>query len=129
MVSGQELTPEDRSQILETMKQQEQCWNKGNLECYMEGYWQSDSLRFIGSRGLTFGWETTLNNYRRSYPDAAAMGYLTFEILSVEGIGPHHILVLGKWAIERPDGNLSGHYSLIWKKINGAWKIIVDHSS
>ena len=118
------------AEIRQIMAAQESAWNRGNLDQFMVGYWQSDSLRFIGSRGLTYGWAQTLANYKKSYPDSAAMGELHFEVISVEILAPDAAFVIGKWALARPEkGDLGGHFTLLWKKINGHWVIIADHSS
>ena len=84
VLSAQGIKPKDKSAILEIMASQEMSWNKGDLEGFMNGYWLSDSLRFIGKSGITYGWQPTLANYQRSYPDKAAMGKLKFTILRVE---------------------------------------------
>ncbi|MFN4256584.1 MAG: YybH family protein [Saprospiraceae bacterium] len=115
--------------IRQIMAAQEAAWNRGDLAAFMQGYWQSDSLRFIGSRGLTYGWQTTLNNYRKSYPDPETMGQLKFTILSVEQLAPTSAFVIGKWHLARTKGDLEGHYTLLWRKINGQWVIVADHSS
>lgn len=125
-VSGQ---PAVRT-IRNIMAEQEAAWNRGDLPAFMEGYWHSDSLRFIGSKGLTYGWQATLDNYRRGYPDRATMGTLKFTILSVEKLSRRSAFVVGKWHLARGDkGDLSGHYTLLWRKIRGHWVIVADHSS
>jgi len=115
--------------ILTVMHAQEIAWNNGDLTGFMEGYWHSDSLTFIGSRGLTRGWQTTLDNYKKSYPDVAAMGKLTFTILKVEQLDRKNAFVIGKWHLKRVKDELSGHYTLLWKKVDGKWVIVADHSS
>jgi len=115
--------------IAELMMKQEVCWSAGDIECFMEPYWRSDSLKFIGSKGLTYGWQQTLDNYKNSYPSAEAMGKLTFTNLYIEQLSKDYVSVIGKWHLEREKGNLEGHYSLIWKRMGGQWKIISDHSS
>ena len=115
--------------IREIMATQEAAWNKGDLEAFMEGYWKSDSLKFIGSKGLNYGWQKTLENYKRSYPDPAAMGKLTFSDVTVELISEDAAFVIGKWHLKRKAGDLSGYYTLLWKKIKGEWVIVADHSS
>tara|TARA_R110002049_G_scaffold305528_2_gene502424 strand:+ start:1966 stop:2424 length:459 start_codon:yes stop_codon:yes gene_type:complete len=115
--------------IEEKMAAQEVCWNNGDLACFMEVYWKSDSLKFIGSKGLNYGWQLTLDNYKTSYPNKTTMGVLTFTNLHVEQLSEKYISVIGKWHLNRKMGNLEGHYSLIWEKINGDWVIISDHSS
>jgi Domain of unknown function (DUF4440) len=111
------------------MALQEIAWNRGNLEQFMEGYWRSDSLRFIGSRGLTYGWQQTLDNYRKGYPDRDAMGILNFTILSIEPLSRKSAFVVGKWHLKRTKGDLSGHFTLLWRKVDGKWVIVADHSS
>ena len=118
-----------RSEILGTMKAQEEAWNRGDLKGFMNGYWESDSLRFIGKSGITRGWAQTLANYERGYPDRAAMGKLTFTILIVEKLGPKATGVTGKWHLQREKDAPEGYFSLIWRKIGGRWVIVADHSS
>jgi len=104
-------------------------WNRGDLEQYMSGYWKSDSLRFIGKSGLKYGWQNTLNNYKKSYPDKASMGILVFNVLSVELFSPDIAFVIGLWKLTRDAGNIDGVFSLVFRKINGQWLIVCDHSS
>lgn len=116
--------------IRQLMHEQTEAWNQGDLEGYMQPYWQSDSLMFIGKSGLTYGWQQTLDNYRRNYPDPEAMGKLTFEIVSIEPLADGEVyFVVGKWQLARAAGDLQGHYSLLWKEVNDHWVIVADHSS
>lgn len=115
--------------IRTVMAAQEIAWNSGNLEAFMEGYWRSDSLRFIGSRGLTYGWDATLANYKKGYPDRSAMGTLSFTLLSVEVLSPSSAFVVGKWHLQREKDAPNGHFTLLWRKIQGKWLIVADHSS
>ncbi|MBK6930224.1 MAG: DUF4440 domain-containing protein [Saprospirales bacterium] len=115
--------------IRAVMAAQEAAWNRGDLEAFMEGYWRSDSLTFIGSKGLTLGWRQTLENYQKGYPDRDAMGKLSFSIISIELLSPKSAFVIGKWHLARNAGDLSGHFTLLWKKIKGHWVIVADHSS
>src|SRR5690606_17883680 len=63
-------------------------WNKGDMAGYMNGYWKDDSLKFVSKNGVTYGWNQTLQNYQRSYPNAEAMGQLEITVLQVEDINP-----------------------------------------
>jgi len=108
---------------------QTEAWNEGDIEKYMEGYWKSDNLKFIGKSGVTMGWNATLERYKKAYPGKAGMGQLDFVLLSEEKLGEECYLVIGKWHLKREADELNGHFSLIWKKINGKWVIIADHSS
>ena len=116
--------------INEKMSEQETCWNAGNLECFMQHYWHSDSLLFIGKSGLTYGWQPTLDNYISGYPDKSAMGKLTFTNEVKEFIDTETVQVIGQWELKRDSlKNLGGYYSLLWKIKKGEWVIISDHSS
>ena len=118
----------DKDQIISIMNKQQQAWNNGDLEAFMQGYWKSEKLQFIGSKGINYGWQTTLDNYKKSYPDKAAMGKLKFDILQVEAKS-ESAFVLGKWKLTREKDILSGFYTLYWKKISDQWLIVIDHSS
>jgi hypothetical protein len=118
-----------QKEVVALLHEQDACWNRGDLDGFMQTYWQSDSLMFIGKSGVTYGWQNTLNNYKRSYPDPAAMGTLRFDIIHFENISPNYCSVVGKWHLTRIAGNLEGHFMLLLKKIRGKWKIIADHSS
>lgn len=120
---------DDQYRIRTILFEQTQAWNQHNLDKFMEGYWKHDSLVFIGSSGLTYGYDKVLNNYKRSYSSPDKMGQLKFTVKQMTPLGKEFYLVIGQWDIVRAEGNLSGHFSLTWKKINGKWKIIADHSS
>ena|SRR5688572_6112428 len=119
----------DEKQILSVLDQQIQSWNRGDLEGFMKPYWKSDSLMFIGKNGIKWGWNATLENYRKSYPDTTSMGKLSFNILQVKKLSGEYYFVVGKWMLKRTIGDLSGHYNLLVRKIKGKWFIIADHSS
>ena len=119
----------DETAIRQLLNDQTRFWNRGDIDSFMTTYWHSDSLMFIGKNGITYGWTNTLNNYKKNYPDLAAMGRLSFEILLVKGLSSEYFQVIGKWNLQRSIGDLSGHYTLLLKKINGNWFIIADHSS
>jgi ketosteroid isomerase-like protein len=104
-------------------------WNKGNIEGYMHGYWESDSLLFIGSKGPRYGYNATLTRYKEAYPDADHMGKLTSTITSMQKLSDDYYFIVGKWALQRKAGDVDGSYTLLLKKIKGKWVIVCDHSS
>lgn len=119
----------DEKAILQVLDKQTAAWNRGDIVNFMQGYWESDSLMFIGKRGITYGWQQTLNNYQKGYPDTAAMGKLAFTLLQLKPLSADYYFVVGKWHLTRSIGNLEGHYTLLFKRSKKGWVIVADHSS
>lgn len=119
----------DEQEIRALLARQTRDWNRANLEEFMKGYWNSDSLMFIGKSGVTYGYNNTLENYRKNYSDTAQMGKLSFNILHVKRVSSDAYFVVGKWFLKRSVGDVGGHYTLWFRKIKGEWVIVADHSS
>lgn len=119
----------DEKAIKDAMHKQELDWNKGDIDAFMQGYWNSEELTFIGKNGIKKGWQTTLNNYKKSYPNKDMMGELTFKLLELKPLSADTYYVVGEWHLKRKQDNPGGIFTLIWKKINGAWVIVSDHTS
>jgi hypothetical protein len=119
----------DEKNIRHLLAAQVEQWNKGNIPGFMKGYWENDSLVFIGKNGATYGYKPTLERYLKSYPDAAHMGKLISIIVSMKKLSPDYYFIIGKWELKRSAGDVSGSYTLLFKKIKGQWVIVCDHSS
>ena len=115
--------------IRAVMAAQQQDWNNSNLEGFMDGYWKSDSLKFYSSRGVTYGWDNTLKNYKKGYPSKAHTGTLKFKINDISKINEGAYFLMGEYHLTREIGDANGVFLIIFKKINGEWKIIADMSS
>jgi ketosteroid isomerase-like protein len=122
-------TPHATQAIAQLLTAQTQAWNDGNLEEFMQGYLPTDSLKFVGKKGLTYGWQPTLDNYKSSYADTVQMGKLHFDIIETNILAPNAAFVIGKWHLQRTIGDISGHFTLLLRKIKGKWYITTDHSS
>ena len=116
-------------EITQMLNQDAKHWSDGNVEAFMGSYIKSDSLVFIGKSGLTYGWQQTLDNYKKGYPTKEHMGTLKFDLLEFKELAVDAFLVIGKYNLKRTVGDASGYFSIILKKIDGKWKIIADHSS
>lgn len=114
--------------VTANMDAQEKAWNNGDIKGFMAHYWHSDSLKFIGSKGITYGWQKTLDNYLKGYPTKEAMGVLKFTVIEASQLSKSSVYIIGKWELqkEKPAG---GHFTLLWKKIDGQWVIVADHTS
>jgi len=118
----------EKDAILAVMKIQEQAWSNNDLEGFMQGYWKSDSLKFYGSNGLTKGWQKTLDNYKKGYPTKEHSGTLNFTIDDISKIEKESYSVMGQYHLKRSIGDANGVFIIIFKKIDGKWKIIADMS-
>ena len=119
----------DDTSIREVMQLQQDAWNKGDIETFMTGYWNSDSLMFIGSSGVTYGYQNTLERYRKTYNSREKMGTLKFDPLHIVRLADNVYMVVGKWHLTRNVGDAGGLYTLLFRKINDRWLIISDHTS
>ena len=109
--------------------EQQSAWDEGNIKSFMKAYWVSDSLKFIGAKGITYGYNQTYEGYQKRYPDKAAMGNLKFEILNMSKLSEDAIHMVGKWDLTREMGDIGGHFTLVWRKLDGEWLIVSDHTS
>ena len=119
----------DERDIRLLMQDQENAWNNGDLETFMQGYWKNDSLMFIGKSGITYGWQKTLDNYKKGYPNRDSMGKLTFTLVQLKPLGKENYFIVGKWFLKRNTNDLGGYFTLWFRKMKGQWYIVADHSS
>jgi uncharacterized protein (TIGR02246 family) len=121
--------PSAETAIRQLMADQTAAWNKGNIDEFMKGYWNNDSLMFIGHSGITYGYQQTLDGYKKTYSNADQMGKLFFTLLKVKRLSPDYYFVIGKWLLKRKTGDIGGIYTLLFRKIDGQWRIVCDHTS
>ena len=119
----------DEQSVRAVLTKQVNDWNHGDIDSFMETYWHSDSLMFVSTKGATYGWQQTLERYKKTYPDTTVMGKLKFDIQSVKQLSTEYYFVLGKWHLTRTIGDIGGFYTLLLRKVNGMWVIVVDHTS
>jgi uncharacterized protein (TIGR02246 family) len=121
--------PSAETAIRQLMADQAAAWNKGDVDEFMKGYWNNDSLMFIGHSGITYGYQQTLDHYKKDYSNADQMGQLFFTLLKVKPLSPDYYFVIGKWLLKRKTGDIGGIYTLLFRKIDGQWRIVCDHTS
>lgn len=122
-------SPPNTEMITQSMLEQQNCWNNGDIECFMQYYWESDSLQFLTKRGMSKGWNRVLENYKKSYNTPEKMGVLTFDIIEHVPLSITHVITLGKWEVVQSNDTLSGAFTLLWEKKQEGWKIVLDHTS
>ena len=114
--------------IRAVMERQAADWNRGDIDAFMKGYWNSDKLVFVSSK-VTRGWHPTLDNYKKSYPNKEAMGTLTFSDLEITVLSNDAAVVLGSWSLQRSSDNPKGKFTLIFRKFKEGWQIVHDHTT
>ncbi|MEJ7848653.1 MAG: DUF4440 domain-containing protein [Pyrinomonadaceae bacterium] len=117
------------SDIINVMDEQTAAWNRGDIDGFMKGYWNSENLIFVSGDGITRGWQPTLDRYKKSYDSKAKMGALKFTDLSVNAISKDAAVVLGSWSLMREKDNPKGKFTLIFRKFKYGWLIVHDHTS
>lgn len=115
--------------IRAVLSEQETAWNSGDIDAFMDGYARTDSLRFASGGTVQTGWQTTLDRYRRTYPDRAAMGTLSFTLHEIRVLSPRYALVFGAWQLDRAEDQPSGLFTLLFEQRPEGWRIIADHTS
>ena len=117
------------AEIRAVLDAQTAAWNRGDIDAFMTGYWKSDETEFIGSAGITRGWQSVLDRYRRNYPDTKAMGQLSFGNLEIHITCPDAAYVISEFHLVREKDNPSGVFTLNFKKFAEGWRIVADHTT
>ena len=116
--------------IRKVMDDQTAAWNRGDLDAFMSiGYWRSDKLKFVSGDRMTYGWQQTLDNYKKTYATKDLMGTLTFSELEIEVLSKDAAFVTGSWHLKREKDDPKGKFTLLFRKFKEGWRIVADHSS
>lgn len=122
------MEPDLTTRLTSILTRQQTAWNSGNIAGFMAAYWKDDKLTFSSGGKVTRGWQATFDGYKKRYPDKTIMGQLTFSDLEVTSLGDSAAMMLGRWKLQRANP-VSGNFTLVWKKIDGRWVIVHDHTS
>ena len=117
--------------VIKVLLAQETAWNRGDLTAFASGYKDSPDTLFV-THQISRGYAGLLDQYKRDYPNRAAMGTLTFSELEVHGLDENFAVCIGKYRLERgkkDGGNAGGIFSLVFEKTTDGWKIIIDHTT
>ena len=119
----------DSLALVSVLQAQEKAWNAYDIDTFMEGYWKSPNLVFCGSGGPVYGWNATKKRYKQAYDNQEKMGKLQFTIPNVHALTNNGMQLIGRFKLYRKPKNTSGYFTLLWKRIDGEWKIVSDHTS
>ena len=127
------VTPEEaaaiESDIRALLEAQSGAWNEGDLARFVGDYLDSPRMRFVSGGSVRYGAEDVLDRYRRTYPDRAAMGVLTFTDLDVRVLSGEYVFVFGRYHLERESDAPTGLFTLLFERTANGWKISHDHTS
>jgi len=123
------LSESDKNEIISVLKQQENFWNSGDIDGFMQGYVKSDYLVFNGSSGPFYGWDSVKDRYLKTYPSKEKMGTLNFKIHNISLITSSVAQLIGQFFPSYPKSEVSGYFTLILIKSKGEWLILSDHTS
>lgn len=118
-----------KDEVLKELYAQQDCWNQGDIDCFMQGYWNNDSLMFVSGDRISYGWQQVTDNYKRKYSSKELMGELTFKVDKTEVLSSTSLVLIGQWDLHTESADFGGKFTLLWRKINGEWKIVIDHTS
>lgn len=124
-----EKTPNSVAEIQSVLSAQQEAWNRGDIDAFMNGYAQSASTVFVSEDEVRRGWETVRDRYRVKYSDRAKMGTLSFSDIEVTMLSPDAAVVLGRWRLKRTNDEPHGRFTLIFKRLPEGWRIVHDHTS
>jgi beta-aspartyl-peptidase (threonine type) len=130
-VPAQTAIESPKSAIERVLHNQQDAWNRHDLDAFMTGYWNSPELTFFSGAKESKGWQATIDRYRATYDSPGhEMGKLDFSDLRVEILASDAAFVRGVWQLTMPDGKMPhGRFTLIFRKFPDGWKIIHDHTS
>ena len=117
------------SEIRAVLQAQQEAWNRGDIDSFMNGYARAETTVFVSGDEVTRGWQTVRDRSLKKYGDRARMGTLTFSDLEIELLGPDSALALGRWELKRASDNPHGRFTLIFRKTPDGWRIVHDHTS
>jgi hypothetical protein len=119
--------PNEIDAIKNILSSQKECWNNGDIDGFMQGYWNSEKLIFTSLiHKATYGWKNTLKRYKNSYPTKSSMGELNFEILDLKLISKTNATLKGKWELIREKDHPNGLFWLDLEKFDKNWLITKD---
>jgi ketosteroid isomerase-like protein len=117
------------NEITKVLNVQVAAWNRGDIDGFMRGYWNSDKLIFVSGANVTRGWQPTLDRYKKSYDTREKMGALSFSDLEITVLSKDAAVVLGSWSLSRSGDDPHGKFTLTFRKFAEGWRIIIDHTS
>jgi len=128
-LSAQSSRPDITLEISAVLKMQQDAWNRGDIDAFMNGYSRSDETLFVSGDDVTRGWQKVLDRYKKKYSDRAKMGTLMFSNLEITPLSNDSAVALGSWKLNRANDQPHGRFTLIFRRFPEGWRIVHDHTS
>lgn len=117
------------TEIRAVIQAQQEAWNRGDIDAFMNGYARSEQTLFVSGDEVTRGWQTVHHRYKTKYSDRDKMGTLAFSELEFRPLSDDAAVVVGRWELKRKIDNPHGRFTLIFRKTADGWRIVQDHTS
>ena len=124
-----EQTADPVTEIRSVLQAQQDAWNRGDIDGFMNGYARLPSTVFISEDTVRRGWETVRDRYREKYSNRSKMGTLTFSDLEITPLSSDAAVPSGRWNLRRANDQPHGRFTLILKRLAEGWRIVHDHTS
>lgn len=104
---------------------QRDAWNAGDLEGYLAAC--APDVLYVTAKGPVYGRDALRARMIAAYPDRAAMGRLTLDVLHLDADTATEVRVVMQWRVTRDDGTAVGGYALVIVALHdGRWVMTHD---
>ena len=126
---GSQKEDKEVAAVRAVIEAQQAAWNRGDIDGFMDGYAREETTTFISGDSVRRGWQTVLDRYKAAYDSRAKMGTLSFTELEFKPLSPFYIMASGRWQLTREADTPRGRFTLIFRRTQGGWRIVHDHTS
>ena len=124
-----EQAPSSVAEIQSVLTAQQDAWNRGDIDGFMDGYVRSDKLEFVSGGKTTRGWQTVRDRYHRKYDSREKMGTLTFSGIEIHSLNGSNMVATGRWSLRRKTDQPHGSFALIFHHTPAGWRIVHDETN
>ena len=121
--------PSDYQQIYSLLVTMADRWNAHDIDGYLAPYWKSPDLLVVVEGEQLKGWADVNSVYHRGYPNKDEMGRLFPDRIQIQMVSADVAVALDWWTVGQKVGKVLGTSTMVLRKINGTWVIVVMHSS
>ena len=127
--SAPDSNPSDYQQIYSLLVAMADGWNAHDIDRYLAPYSKSPDLLVVIEGEQLKGWADVTSTYHRGYPNPDEMGSLLPERIQIQMVSADVAVALDWWTVILKKGKVLGTSTMVLRKINDSWSIVVMHSS